>query len=118
MPLKSTARLAVAPAIADRVGLRPSARALLAKARDDEQGVVDPEREPHPGQHVHDEDGEAERVRDERAQPERDDDRDEGHQQRNEPGDDRAEDENEDDERRRQADPQLAGLEVVLGERR
>ncbi len=101
----------------DRVGLRPSAGTLLPVARDDEQRVVDPESEPHPRQHVHDEHGEAEGVCDERAQPQGHDDGDEGHQEWNEPGDDGAEDENEDDERRGQADLQLAGLEVVLGER-
>ena len=46
-PLKSTARLAVAPAAAiASSSTRPSA-ALLPVARDDEQRVVDPEREPH-----------------------------------------------------------------------
>ena len=88
--------------------------ALLAVTRDDEQRVVDPEREPHRDEHVHDEHRELDRLRHERGQPERDDDRDDRHQQRDEPGDDRAEDEQEDDQRRGQAELELARLQVVL----
>ena len=44
------------------------ARALLAVAREDEQRVVDPEREAHSREHVHDEDRELERLADERRQ--------------------------------------------------
>ena len=59
-PLKSTARLAVAPATAIASSFSRPRRALLAEAREDEQRVVDPEREAHAGDHVHDEDRELE----------------------------------------------------------
>ena len=114
LPLKSTARLAVAPATRDRVVLGEPVRALLAVARDDEQRVVDPEREPHPREHVHDEDRELELEREDRDEAERDDDREDRHQHGHEPGDDGAEDEHEDDERGRQAEGELALLEVLL----
>ena len=114
VPQKRTARLAVAPeaAIAP-CSLLPLA-ALLAVARDDEQRVVDPEREAHPREHVHEEDRELELLGEEGAEPERDDDRDDRHQQRHEPGDNRPEDEEEDDERRREAELELAVLQVLL----
>ena len=48
LPLKSTARLAVAPASAIASSFARPEPALLAVARDDEQRVVDPERQPHP----------------------------------------------------------------------
>ena len=116
VPLKTTARLAVAPEARDRVELLAAAAALLAVAGDDEERVVDPEREAHPGEHVHDEDRELERLREERGEPQRDDDRDDRHQQRDEPGDDRAEHEQEDDQRRGQAELELALLEILLRE--
>ncbi len=47
MPLKSTARLAVAPGAAIASTFSRPRAALLAEARDDEERVVDPEREPH-----------------------------------------------------------------------
>src|SRR5581483_6666298 len=56
------------------------------------------------------------RLRHERTQAEGDHDRDDRHQQRDEAGDDRAEDEDENDQRGGEADLELAGLEVVLGE--
>ena len=74
-PLKSTARLAVAPGRLDRVELLAALRALLAEAAEDEERVVDPQREAHPEDHVRDEDGEVERLADDRGQRERDDDR-------------------------------------------
>ena len=54
----------------------------------------------------------------ERHEPERDDDRRQRDQQRHEPGDDAAEDEQQDDQRGRQAELELAGLQVVLRELR
>ena len=113
-PLKSTARLAVAPDARDRVLLGEPVPALLSVPGDDEQRVVDPEREPHPREHVHDEDRERELERDERDEPERDDDREDRHQHGHDAGDDRAEDEDEDDQRRGQAERELAGLEILL----
>ena len=100
----------------DRVGLLESLRPFLAVARDDEERVVDPEREAHPREHVHDEDRELELLREDRGEPERDDDRDDRHQQRDEPGDDGAEDEQQDDQRRREPELQLALLEILLRE--
>ena len=100
----------------DRGQLGPSLRALLAVAGDDEQRVIDPEREAHPREHVHEEDRELELLREECTQPERDEDRDDRHQQRHEPGDDRPEDEKQDDQRRREPELELAVLQVLLGE--
>ena len=74
-PLNRTARQAVDPTVADRVELLVAEAPLLAEPRDDEQRVVDPEREAHPRDHVDDEDREVERLADERREPERDDDR-------------------------------------------
>jgi hypothetical protein len=100
----------------DRVGLLTAVRPLLPIARDDEQRVVDPERETHSREHVHDEDRELELLREDRGQPERDDDRHDRHQQRNEPGDDGSEDQQQDDQRRREPELQLALLEILLRE--
>ncbi len=83
----------------DRVGLLTAGPALLSVPRHDEQRVVDAEREPHPREHVEDEHREVERLRQDRDEAEGDDDRDDGHQQRHEAGDDGAEDEDQDDER-------------------
>ena len=116
LPLKSTARLAVAPEASIAASSRPSLTAFLAVAGDDEERVVDPEREAHPGEHVHEEDRELELLREEGAEPERDDDRDDRHQQRHEPGHHRAEDEEQDDQRRGQPELQLPVLEVLLRE--
>ena len=73
--------------------------ALLAIARDDEERVVDTEREAHAGEHVHDEHRELELLGDESGQAERHDDREHRHQERHQPGDDPAEDEQQDDQR-------------------
>jgi hypothetical protein len=100
----------------DRVELRLAFAALLAVPRDDEERVVDAEGEPHAREHVHDEHGEAERLRQHRRQPERDDDGHDRHEDRHEAGHDGAEDEQQDDEGCRQAELQLAGLQVVLRE--
>ena len=116
LPLKSTARLAVAPDASIAASSSLPCAALLPVAGDDEERVVDPEREAHAREHVDHEDRELELLRDERRQPERDDDRHDRHQQRHEPGDDRAEDEQQDDERGRQAELELAVLQVLLRE--
>ncbi len=52
MPEKSTARLAVAPAMLDRVEFGQPAPPLLAVALDDEERVVDPDREPDHRDHA------------------------------------------------------------------
>ena len=56
MPLKRTARLALEANGGYRVELLASVEPLLAVAGEDEQRVVDPEREPHPSEHVGGED--------------------------------------------------------------
>ena len=89
---------------------------LLAVAGDDEERVVDSEREPHARQHVDDEDRELELLRQERRQPERDHDGDDRHEEGHEPGDDRAEDEQQDDQRGREAELELTLLEILLRE--
>ena len=105
------------PGGADRCLLGQAAQPLLAVARDHKQRVVDPERQAHPAEHVHDEDREAELEREQRDDPEADEDREHRHQQRHEPGDDRAEDEHQHDDRGRQPELELSVLEVALGER-
>ena len=116
MPLNSTARLAVAPAAAIASSCsRPPARSSRI-AGDDEQRVVDPQREAHRAQHVHRVERQVVRLAEQRRQAERDEDRDDRQDQRHETGDDRAEDEQQDDERRRQPEEQLAGAQVVGGE--
>ena len=84
---------------ADRIELLPAGVALLAVARDHEQRVVDPERETHPREHVHDEDRELPGLRDDGDEAETDDDRRNRHQDRHQAGDDGAEHEHEDDQR-------------------
>ena len=104
------------PRDGDRVVLLAPLRALLAVSGDDEQGVVDPEREPHPREHVDHEDGELEPLGEQRDEAEGDDDRDARHQNRDEARHDGSEDEQEDDERCRKAELELAGLEILLRE--
>ena len=67
VPLNSTARLAVAPDASIAPSSSRPLAPLLAVARDDEERVVDPEREAHAREHVHDEDRELELLREERA---------------------------------------------------
>ena len=114
LPLKRTARFAVAPAAAIASRLLAPARALLAKARHDEERVVDPEREAHPDQHVRDEQRQLPLGGDERGQAERHRDRDDRKQQRQRRGDERAEDDHEHDQRGGQTETQLAVLQVAL----
>ena len=100
----------------DRVGLLQPAPALFPEPREDEERVVDPEREPHRRDHVHHEERDLERLADERSQCDRDHDREQAEQDRHEARHDRPEHEHEDDQRRRQPDQQLALLQVLLGE--
>ena len=113
LPLKSTARLAVAPASAIASSCVAPPAALLAVAGDDEERVVDPEREPHAEEHVHDEDGEAELEREQRDEAEPDHDRDDRHQHGNQSGDDRAEHEQQDHERGGKPEAKLTVLQVA-----
>ena len=85
-------------------------------AADDEERVVDAEREAHAREHVHDEDREVERLPDERGQGKRDDDGHERCEYRHEAGDDRAEDEKQDDQRGGDTELELPLLEIVLGQ--
>jgi hypothetical protein len=89
---------------------------FLSEARDHEQRIVDPEREPHPGQHVDREDREAEHVAEHRHERESHDDRRQCDQERDKPGDNRPEDEQEDDQRRGQPELELARSEIVFRE--
>ena len=107
-PLKTTARLAVRRDDVDRGEMLATLRALLAEARDHEQRVVDPEREPHAREHVHGEDRELEHLAEKHGEAERDDDRDDRHQDRHETGHDRPEDEQQDDERHREPELELS----------
>ena len=117
LPLNSTARLEVAPAPRDRVVLLETARALLAVAREHEERVVDPERQPHPGRACSRRRSRGRTpARRGPRQPERDDDRDDRQQQRDEPRDDRAEDEQQDDQRGGQTELSSPVLQVVLRE--
>ena len=113
-PLKNTARLEVAPARPIAPSWSRPALSLLAKTGDDEERVVDPDREAHHHEHVHDEEGELPDLPDERCQPERDDDRDDRDGERHERRDERAEDEEQDDQSRGQA-KHLAANQVLLG---
>ena len=102
---------------ADRVRLLEPSRPFLAEARDDEERVVDPERQSHPGEHVHDEHREAELEREQGDEAEADQDREDRHQHRHQPRDHSAENEEEHHQRGREPELELAVLEVALGER-
>ena len=113
VPLKSTARLAVAPVMAMAASLSSPLAAFLPEAGDDEQGVVDPQGEAHAGHHVDDEDREAELLGDDGGDPEADDDRQQRHEERHQPGDHGTEHEQEDDDGDRQPEVELAVPEVA-----
>ena len=93
-----------------------AAVALLAQPGDDEQRVVDAEREAHRDDHVQDEQVERERLPDDRGDGERDDDRDDRHQHRDRDAEQRADHQQQHDERRRQPELQLALAQVARGE--
>ena len=101
----------------DRRLLGATLAALLPEARDDEERVVDPEREPHRGQHVDDEERELPGLAHERDERERDRDRDDREQERDERGDDGAEHEQEDEQRRGEAEEELAFLQILVRDR-
>jgi hypothetical protein len=98
----------------DRLLLRPAGDAFFAVTGDDEEGVVDPERETHARDHVDDEDRQRERVREHAGQADGDEDGKDREDQWHEPADDRSEHEQQNDQRGRQAKRELAGLQVVL----
>ena len=100
----------------DGIGLLATVDALLPVARQDEERVVDSEREPHARDHVHDEERELEHLAHEGGQGDRDHDREQCQEHRDQSCDDGSEDEHEDDERRRQPDQQLPFLQVLLRE--
>src|SRR5262249_59416263 len=90
--------------------------ALLAVARDDEQRVVDPERETHSCEHVHEEHRELELLGEQRGESKRDHYRDDRHQQRHQTRHDGTEDEEQDDERGWKTELELTVLEILLRE--
>ncbi len=98
-PENSTARLAVAPATATASGTDAARAALLAEARDHEQRVVDPDRQPHHHQHVDDDEVQDERLADERGDRQRHDDAGDRHRDRHDRGRHAAEDDDEHDQR-------------------
>ena len=92
----------------DRVELLAPLGALLAEPAEDEERVVDPERESHPEDHVRDEDGEIEHLAEQRRQrraPRRWRERPGRAGSRRRP---RSEDEQEDDQGGRRAEEELA----------
>ena len=102
----------------DRLARAAAAVAFFAQARDDEQRVVDPEREAHRDDHVQDEQVELERLADDGGDAERDDDRDDRHQHRDRDADERADDEQQHDQRGGQPELQLALAQVARRELR
>ena len=102
--------------VQDRLGMGDSTGPLLAQARDDEERVVDPQRQSHRHEHVDDEDVHVEELTDHRDQAEGDDDRDQGHQQRDRHPNHGADDQQQDDQRRRQPELELTLLKVLLCE--
>ncbi len=87
---------------------------LLAVALDDEEGVVDPDRQPDHRDHVDDEEGEREQLPDHRRQPDGDPDRDQGKHDRHAGGNQGTEDDDQDQQRHREPDP-LGGPQVGFG---
>ena len=124
MPENSTARLAVDPARSIASSFSAAGRPLLAVARDDEQHVVDADREAHHRDHVRHEERQLVGLADERGQRERDHDRDDREPDRQERRDERPEDQQQHDQRDRDADRLtlgkvgLRGLVDVVRDRR
>ena len=113
-PENSTARLAVAPATATASSTRAAGAALLAEAGDDEQRVVDPDRQAHHHEHVDDDEVEDERLADAGDDGQRDDDARDRHADRHDRRHDAAEDDDQDEQREREPED-LAAREVLLG---
>ena len=99
----------------DRVELLEPAGALLAVARDDEQGIVDADREADHRDDLGDDEREVEREADQGGSPQRGGDRHDAEHDRDQPGHDRAEHEHHDDEGHEDAD-RLALLQPFLRE--
>ena len=100
----------------DRLARSGAVMAFLAQAGDDEQRVVDPERQAHRDDHVHDEQVQRERLADHGGDAEGDDDRDDRHQHRDRDADERADDQQQHDERGGQPELQLALAQVAAGQ--
>src|SRR5580704_13355231 len=91
------------------------AGAFLPETGDDEERVVDAERQAHAGHHVDDEDRQAELLGNDGGDPEADDDRHQGHEHRHESGDHGPEHEHQDDDGDRQPEVDLAVAQVAGG---
>ena len=105
------------PGRLDRIELLHPACPLLAEAGDDEERVVDPEREAHAREHVDDEERDLPHLTDDRNERQREDDRDDRQQHRHERGDDGAEDDQQHEQRRREAEEELAFLQILVRKR-
>ncbi len=99
----------------DRLELLEALLPLFAVARDDEQRVVDADRQADHRDHVLHEHVEVEQLADERDQAERDTDREQAHQEGQDRRHDRAEHDDQDDQGDEQAD-RLRLLHVLIGE--
>ena len=100
MPLKKTARLAVCAGRGDGVDLVEAAVPLLAVAGDDEERVVDADREAHHRDHVGDEERELEGLAEQGGDADGNDDREDAEEERHSGRDERAEDEDQDERAR------------------
>ena len=114
MPLNATALPAVADRPLDRLADGPAAAQLLAEAADDEQRVVDRQREPEHRRDVEHEDAHLDLLGDDVDEGEAAGDRQAGDEQRHAGRDERGEDEDQDERDDRQRD-ELGLLEVLLG---
>jgi hypothetical protein len=99
----------------DRFEVVPPALSLLAIARHDEQGVIDPDGETHHRDQVRDEEAPSPDLSEQTDDAEGHADREDPHDDRGDAGDQRAEDDQQDDDRHDDAD-RLALLEVVFGD--
>ena len=100
----------------DRFARPAAAVAFLAQAGDDEQRVVDAQREAHRDDHVQDEQVQRERLPDDRGDGQRDDDRDDRHQHRDRHAEQRPDHQQQDHECRRQPELQLTLAQIARGE--
>ena len=98
----------------DCVLARAAGTALLAVAGDDEQRVVDPDRQAHHHEHVDDDEVEDEPLTDAGDDGQRDDDARDRHSDRDDRRHDATEDDDQDEQREREPDD-LAAREVLLG---
>ena len=114
MPLKATALPAVADGAFDRLADGPAAAQLLAEPADDEQRVVDRQREAEHRRDVEHEDAHLDLLGDDVDEREAAGDRQAGDEERHPGRDDRGEDEDQHEGGDRQRD-ELGLLEVLLG---